>query len=74
MAANDRKPDKAAQRAEAEAALAAFAARGGAVKRGPEVVPTLFTCETCGAQAVVGIAEKQRRGVRCPKCGALAAR
>jgi DNA-directed RNA polymerase subunit RPC12/RpoP len=51
--------------------MATFLARGGAIKRGPDVVPTLYTCETCGAQSVVGIAENQRRGVRCPKCGAL---
>ena len=71
MAKDERKPNKAGQRAAAEAAMAAFLARGGAITRGPDVVPTLFTCETCGAQTVVGIAEKQRRGVRCPKCGAL---
>ena len=70
MANDDRKPNKAEQRAAAEGATAAFLARGGAIKRGPDVVPTLFTCAACGAQTVVGIAEKQRRGVRCPKCGA----
>jgi hypothetical protein len=71
MAKDDGKPSKSDQRAAAEAAMAAFLAKGGAVKRGPDVVPTLFTCNTCGAPAVVGIAAKQKRGVRCPKCGAL---
>lgn len=72
MASDDRKTDKARQRAAAEDAVAAFIARGGAIKRGPDVVPTLYTCRACGAQSIVGIASKQRRGARCPRCGTLA--
>jgi hypothetical protein len=67
-----RRPDKGAQRTAAEQSVAEFLAKGGSIKRGPDVVPTLLTCRNCGAPTVVGIAASQRRSTRCPKCGAIA--
>jgi hypothetical protein len=65
------KPDKAGQRADAERAVAEFLAKGRAIVRGPDVVPTTIVCASCGTPAVVGISPKQRRKARCPKCGAI---
>jgi len=61
-----RSPPKRDLKAEAEAALAAFREKGGAVKQMPTVVPTAFGCRNCGHTGVIGIREGQR--IRCPKC------
>jgi hypothetical protein len=66
------KSDKAERRAASERAIAEFLAKGGKIQRGPEVVPQLLVCRTCGAHSVVGVAKEQRRAVRCPKCGTIA--
>jgi hypothetical protein len=72
LAKNDTKnPGKSEQRAATEQRVAEFLARGGAIKRGPDVVPTLITCGRCYAQSVVGVAAQQRRSARCPKCGGI---
>jgi len=68
MAKDDRKQSKVEQRATAEAD-AACRDHGGAIRRGPDVVSTLYICAAGGAQPIVGIAEKQPRDVSCPKCG-----
>ena len=72
MAKQPPKTDKGEQRAAMERGIADFLARGGSIKRGPDVVPTRLTCRNCGAPAVVGIAAEQKRSARCPKCGAIA--
>jgi predicted RNA-binding Zn-ribbon protein involved in translation (DUF1610 family) len=46
--------------------MAAFLARGGAVKQMPAVVATTFVCPNCGHAGILGIAEG--KGARCPKC------
>jgi hypothetical protein len=74
MGKDDSKLKKDDQRVAAAAAMAVFFSKGGTIKRGPDVVPTLFTCDVCGGQSMVGIAENQRRSIRCPKCGAARAR
>ena len=71
MAKDRRSPDKAELRAAAERGMADFLAKGRTVSRGPDVVPTLMTCQRCGAQAMVGVAAEQRRSPHCPKCGAV---
>jgi hypothetical protein len=70
--AEPKRPDKRAQRTAAEEGVAEFLARGGAIKRGPDVVPTLLTCRNCGSPSVVGITNSHRRGARCPRCGGIA--
>lgn len=57
---------KADRKTEAEDAVAAFLARGGAVKRMPDVVATTFACANCGHTGILGVAEGKRS--RCPKC------
>ena len=49
-------PSKADNRSDAEAMVAAFLARGGAIKEMPAVEPTTFTCKTCGHTGIIGIA------------------
>jgi transcription elongation factor Elf1 len=72
MARGPQGPDKRTQRETAEQTVREFLARGGSIKRGPDVVPTQLTCRSCGAVSVIGIAEGQRRSARCPKCGVIA--
>jgi hypothetical protein len=57
---------RADRKSEAEAALAAFLGRGGAVKQGPSVVPTMFSCSGCGHSGIAGIAGGKT--ARCPRC------
>ncbi len=64
------RPDKGVQRADAERSIAEFLAKGGSIKRGPDVVPTMIVCRNCGTPSTVGLAADQRRSARCPKCGA----
>ncbi len=60
---------RADRRSEADDAIAAFLARGGAVKQMPAVVATTFACATCGHTGILGIASGKTS--RCPKCRAL---
>ena len=57
---------RADRKSEADAALAAFLSRGGAVTQGPSVVPTAFACSSCGHSGIAGVAEGKMP--RCPKC------
>ena len=57
---------RADRKNEAEAALAAFLARGGAVKQAPSVVPTVFACKSCGHSGIAGVTEGKT--TRCPRC------
>lgn len=59
-------PSKADKRSEAEAQVAAFLARGGAVKEMPAVVATMFACANCGHTGTIGVAPGKKP--RCPKC------
>ncbi len=61
-------PSKAARRSEAEDIVAAFLAKGGAVKQMPTVEPTAFACGTCGHAGIAGFAPGKTR--KCPKCRA----
>jgi hypothetical protein len=54
---------------EAKAALAAFLAKGGAVKQMPGAVPTEFVCTNCGHAGIMGVTPGKKR--RCPKCREL---
>ena len=63
--ANDR-TSKAANRAEAEAQIAAFLAKGGTIKEGPASVPTTFSCANCGHTGIIGLVPGKKG--RCPKC------
>ena len=62
-------PSKAEKTSEAADAVAAFLARGGAVKQMPAVVATTFVCTTCGHTGVIGVAPG--KNARCPKCRTL---
>jgi hypothetical protein len=59
---------KAALRAEAEAQMAAYLARGQSVQVGPAVVVEKMVCETCGHIATVG--HTPGDDLRCPQCKA----
>ncbi len=59
-------PSKADRRTEAEDIVAAFLAKGGAVKQMPTVEPTSFACGTCGHAGIAGFAPGKTR--KCPKC------
>ena len=59
-------PSKADKRSDAEAMVAAFLAKGGAIKEMPSVEATAFSCKTCGHAGIVGIAPGKK--ARCPKC------
>ena len=60
---------KANRKSEAADAVAAFLARGGAVKQMPAVVATMMACPTCGYTGIVGMAPG--KSARCPKCRTL---
>ncbi|MCB1501151.1 MAG: hypothetical protein KDK07_15410 [Bauldia sp.] len=60
---------KADKRSDAEDLVAAFLARGGAIKEMPAVEATTFTCKTCGHTGIIGMAPGKK--VRCPKCREL---
>jgi hypothetical protein len=57
---------RADRKSEADAALAAFLSRGGAVTHGASVVPTAFACKSCGHTGIAGVT--QGKTLRCPKC------
>jgi hypothetical protein len=57
---------RADRKSEAEAALASFLSRGGEVKRGPSVIPTVLACSSCGYSGVAGVTIGKT--TRCPKC------
>ncbi len=59
-------PSKADKRSDAEDLVAAFLAKGGAIKEMPSVEATAFSCKTCGHAGIVGMAPGKR--TRCPKC------
>lgn len=61
-----RSATRADRKNEADAALAAFLGRGGEVKLGPSVVPTILACSSCGYSGVAGVTEGKI--ARCPKC------
>jgi len=67
--ASNVKQSKAERQAEAESAVAAFLAKGGAVKQMPAVVATTIACASCGYTGVMGLAEGKTG--RCPKCRVL---
>ena len=57
---------RADRKSEAEAAMAAFLSKGGAVKQVPSVVPTMFACSECGHARIAGMTEGKT--TRCPRC------
>jgi hypothetical protein len=57
---------KADKRSDADALVAAFLAKGGAIKEMPSVEATAFACKTCGHTGIIGIAAGKKP--RCPKC------
>lgn len=57
---------KADKRSDADALVAAFLAKGGAIKEMPSVEPTTFACKTCGHTGIIGVAPGKK--ARCPKC------
>jgi hypothetical protein len=59
-------PSKADKRSDADAMVAAFLAKGGAIKEMPSVEPTMFACKTCGHTGIIGVAPGKK--ARCPKC------
>jgi predicted nucleic-acid-binding Zn-ribbon protein len=57
---------KADSRSESESIVAEFLAKGGTVKRMPDVEATAFACKTCGHTGIAGFAPGKAR--KCPKC------
>jgi predicted nucleic-acid-binding Zn-ribbon protein len=57
---------KADKRSDAEDLVAAFLAKGGAIKEMPSVEATAFACKNCGHTGIIGMAPGKK--VRCPKC------
>jgi rubrerythrin len=57
---------KADKRNDADELVAAFLAKGGAIKEMPSVEATAFACKTCGHTGIIGMAPGKK--VRCPKC------
>ena len=57
---------KADKRSDADAMVAAFLAKGGAIKEMPTVEATSFACKTCGHTGIIGMAPGKK--ARCPKC------
>lgn len=57
---------KADKRNDADALVAAFLAKGGAIKEMPSVEPTAFACKNCGHTGIIGLAPGKK--AKCPKC------
>jgi hypothetical protein len=57
---------KADKRSTADDLVAAFLAKGGAIKEMPTVEATAFACKNCGHTGIIGMAPGKK--VRCPKC------
>ncbi|MFO1183211.1 MAG: hypothetical protein U1E56_00325 [Bauldia sp.] len=53
-------------KAQAEAALKGFQAKGGVVSQLDAVVPTAFACANCGHTGMIGVRAGQK--IKCPKC------
>ena len=53
-------------KAQAEAAMKGFQAKGGVVQALDAVIPTTFACANCGHTGTIGVRAGQR--IRCPKC------
>jgi hypothetical protein len=66
MAKHGEHKTKAELKAEAEAAMAAFMSKGGAVKQMPTVEPIAFACGNCGHAGTIGVRPGQT--MKCPKC------
>lgn len=57
---------KTDKRNDADALVAAFLAKGGAIKEMPSVEATAFACKNCGHTGIIGMAPGKK--TRCPKC------
>ena len=60
---------KAELQAEADAALAAFRNKGGAIQQMPAAEAVSFACSVCGHTGTISAREGQH--IRCPKCRAM---
>ena len=53
-------------KAQAEAAMKAFQAKGRVVDQLDAVIPTTFACANCGHTGTIGVRAGQK--IKCPKC------